>query len=387
MRTSGEGGGASADIPLTPRERRLLGVVRTRGAISRSDLIHLLDLPGPAVFRATEDLAARGFLEIGPGVVKGRGQPSALVSVRPDAFLSIGLSVTTDQADAVLMDLSGAVIAADNVSAPGMDMAAVLDKLEAFAAYGCAKRGLPVERIGAAGIAIAGYFVGDGARLNPGLELEDWALVDLAARIGQRLRLPVEIENIAAAAAMGESLLGVGLRAPSFAYLSIAAGLGCGIVVDGELLRGRRGNAGEIAVLPELMGLTKPTLERLRQILNEHGVATGGIDDLLARYDDGWPGIDAWIAEAAPALSMLALTLHYVLDPDAIVVGGRIPGQLGRRLVQQMRWPDEGRPARRDTPAPKPLVLAAELEARSAAIGAAAMPLKRRFFAAGGPAA
>lgn len=372
---------AVSSTPLTIRERTLLALVREHGALSRSDLIRFLDLPGPAVFRATEDLAARGYLEIGPGVIKGRGQPSSLVSLRPDAFLSVGLSVMSDRAEAVLMDLSGAVIAADDVSAPGMAFGAVLDRLDAFVTYACAKQALPVERVGAAGIAVAGYFIGDGTKLNPSPELEDWALVDLETRATERLGIAVEIENVAAAAAVGEALLGVGLEAPSFAYLSIAAGLGCGVIVDGDLMRGRWGNAGEIGALPERLGQIKPTLERLRAVLAEHGVSTADIGDLLARYDDGWAGIDAWIAEAAPVLSQLALILHYILDLDAIVVGGRLPPALGRRLAEGMTWLDDGRETRRGVPQPKPAIRPAMLNMQSAAIGAAVAPLKRRFFA------
>jgi predicted NBD/HSP70 family sugar kinase len=230
------------------------------------------------------------------------------------------------------------------------------------------------------GVAVAGYFIGDGTRLNTSPELDDWALVEFRTRMAARLGRPVEIENVARAAAVGEAILGVGRWAPSFAYLNIAAGLGCGIIVDGELMRGRWGNAGEIGALPERLGAIKPTLERLCEILAENGVATDGIGDMLAAYQAGWPGLDQWIAEAAPALSTLVLILHYTLDLDAVVIGGRLPPDLAQRLVEAITWLDDDRPARRGKPLPRPRIVAAELTAQSAAIGAASVPLKRLFF-------
>ncbi|MDB5704700.1 MAG: hypothetical protein JWN66_1816 [Sphingomonas bacterium] len=382
MRFAGTAGDSAGSpmASLTTRERSLLALLRGRGPLPRSDIARLMDLSGPAVFRATEDLARLGLVEIGPGVIQGRGQPSALASLNAGAFLTAGLAVMSDRAEAVLMDLSGAIIGADEVSAPGMQCDAIADNLQAFITYVCSKRGIPPDRVGAVGVAVAGYFIREGTMLNTSPELDDWALVEFRTRMAARLGRPVEIENVARAAAVGEAILGVGRWAPSFAYLNIAAGLGCGIIVDGELMRGRWGNAGEIGALPERLGAVKPTLERLCEILAENGVATDGVGDMLAAYQASWPGLDQWIAEAAPALSTLALILHYTLDLDAVVIGGRLPPDLAQRLVEAITWLDDDRPARRGKPLPRPRIVAAELTAQSAAIGAASVPLKRLFF-------
>jgi len=114
------------------------------------------------------------------------------------------------------------------------------------------------------GVAITGFFVGRGARVNPPEALEDLALIDLDAVLYEAFRLPVWIENDGAAAAIGESLLGVGRWAPSFAYLYFATGFGGGLIVDGAPVRGAHGNAGEFSsVLPPPL-FERPTLELLR---------------------------------------------------------------------------------------------------------------------------
>lgn len=63
------------------------------------------------------------------------------------------------------------------------------------------------------GVAIAGFFVAGRSQVNASEPLQDWSLVDLVPILEEALRLPVWLENNATTAAIGESLLGVGLWA------------------------------------------------------------------------------------------------------------------------------------------------------------------------------
>jgi predicted NBD/HSP70 family sugar kinase len=86
--------------------------------------------------------------------------------------------------------------------------------------------------------------------------LHEWAEVDVASLFAEaladsvRARLPVFVENDAAAAAQGELQFGLGLKYDSFFYVLVSAGLGGGLVVDGEYFRGANGRSGEIGFLP-----------------------------------------------------------------------------------------------------------------------------------------
>lgn len=364
---------------LTQRERQIMSVVRRTGPISRSRLIRETGLSGTAIFRGTEDLAARGLIVIGAPVAEGRGQPSALVQIRAEAMASAGLSVMTDRAEATLVDFTGAVRAMRDLSIPGMARDALLDALADFIAEEMAKVSIPRDRLIGVGLAVAGFFV-ERTTVNPGFELDDWALVDLEHLAGARLGAPVIVENLASASALGERLLGAGARFANYAYIDIAAGFGAGIVVGGELVRGGHGNAGEVTGLLKLAGLATPNLASLRATLAEHGVATASIADLVTRYDDTWPGLDQWMAEHAASFSLLAASLHYVLDCDAIIIGGRTPRPLAERIVAAIRWPEATRPARRGRSTALPVILAAELPAQAATIGAGVLPLRQSYL-------
>lgn len=362
---------------LTSRSREILRLLHRTDGLSRSALIRESGLSGTAVFRATEELVAAGLVTIGDAIVEGRGQPSAMIHVCPDAAFSLGLSIMTDRADLVLIDLAGRMRAERQISIAGMPRDAVVDKAIDVAREAMVALGLPMNRIIGMGVAVAGFFVDDKC-VNPGFELDDWALVDLPKLVGDRIGLPVMVDNIASAAAVGERLLGVGARYDSFAYVNVAAGLGAGLISGGRLQRGRNGNAGEIAGLFSLFGAETPNLASLRTMLEQHGAAFADISDLVARFDSTWPGVEEWLAAHGGSFSKLFTALRYVLDCEAIVLGGRLPRMLAQRIVDSAQWPEVSQPPRRDRAAPLPALLVAALAPEQAApLGAASMLLAR----------
>lgn len=370
------------DRAMSERERQVLTLLRRDGAMSRSALIRETGLSGTAIFRVTEDLVRAGHVRLGEPVKEGRGQPSNLVEIVPGSALALGIAVMTDTAEAVLMDLSGTVVARANITRPRMARQEILEAAREFAHDTCADSALDAARIEAVGVALAGFFTGKPGHLNPAAALDDWALRDLRADAETVLARPVMVENIANAAAVGEALLGAGQNHRSFAYVSVASGFGGGYVLNGEPWRGAFGNAGEFAALLKHAGQRVPNLETLRETLSRAGIATDNVGDLVARYDPDWPGLEDWIGDTKPAFRMLAHLIHFCVDVEAVIIGGRLPTDLARRIAEAAAIDPADRSARirRGVPHPDPIILAAETGPLSYAIGAAALPLSARFF-------
>ena len=76
--------------------------------------------------------------------------------------------------------------------------------------------------------------------------LPGWKDVSLTAFATQRLHAPAALENDANACALAEWRWGAGKGSHTMAFLTFGTGLGCGIVLDGQLLRGATGDAGEV---------------------------------------------------------------------------------------------------------------------------------------------
>lgn len=369
-------GAPAALAPLTQREREVLALIRDEGPITRAALIQRSGLSGPAVFRVTEELAAKNYLTIGEPVASGRGQPSNMVGLNPDAMFTLGLSVMNDFAEAAIIDLTGSIRAIADVSASGMRRADVLRNTRQFLDDTIAQ-GLPRAAFAGVGVALAAFFVAGGRKLNPAAALDDWALIDLTDEFAAFFGLPVIIDNIANAAAVGELMLGVGAQFSSFAYVNFAFGFGGGLVIDGKPWRGVHGNAGEFAGMLDDLGVFVPSLESLRLRLHAQGQAIASVTELVEGFDPAWPALDQWVGDAAGSINLLARLIGASTDVEAMVLGGRLPPALAVRLAEaaQISQAERDAAARRGISRPVIKVVPAAISSRASVIGAAALSM------------
>jgi glucokinase len=98
--------------------------------------------------------------------------------------------------------------------------------------------------VGAIGLGIAGLASRSGVvRYSPNLpELVEFPV---AQQLGDRLGVPVLVGNDATAAARAEARLGAGRGVGDFIFLGLGTGIGTGLVIDGHLVQGAHGFAGE----------------------------------------------------------------------------------------------------------------------------------------------
>lgn len=367
-----------ASVVFSENERLMLDLVRRYGPISRAGLARESDLTMQSVVRLVDVLSERGFLRFGEKVANvGPGQPSRPLSLVPDAAFTYGISIMTDAVSVCVMDLSGKIRAVTSAPVDISSKDAVVKVIRIVLSKLAGQAKAKPDRVFGAGIAVSGYFVAP-AEVNPPTGMNAWALHNLEADLQAALEMPVWIENNGNAAAAGESLYGVGRRHKNFAYIYIATGLGGGLVINGEVQRGHRGNAGEFTgLLPLKERGDRPTLNLLIDILNKNGVPISGIADLRQRFQMDWPGVQEWLDRAQSPLTHILSAIGAVIDPEAIVIGGRIPPELAKALAERAQYFREPRRAR---DRPVPIVLAAEAPGDAAAFGAAALPLKANFF-------
>jgi len=173
--------------------------------------------------------------------------------------------------------------------------------------------------------------------------------LDLGPRLSDELGVAVRVENDVKAAALGaHHLLGVadGITAHSMAYLNLGTGLAAGIVLDGELLRGGHGVAGEIGHIPvDPAGVVcgcgqRGCLETLasgsaiaRMWPTDHPLPARELFDAAEAGDEHAIEVrDRFFRGAASAVRLLALTT----DVDDIVIGGGL-ASLGEPLLFGIR--------------------------------------------------
>ncbi len=290
---------------------------------------------------------------------------------------TIGLDVGGTKAAAVLVDpMTGTVLDRERASSAGSAENLVTTLTDLVETLRARSTGLHVE-VGAVGLGIAGLVDRDGmVRWSPNLP----AAVDhpVAADLAGGTGLPVAAINDATAATLAESRLGAGRGCDDVALVTLGTGIGAGFVVDGRLLRGAHGFAGEpghIVVDPggpeHLTGQRGPwealaSGNALGRMAAEAGFGSGtAVVAAMAAGDSRAADVfDRWCREVARGLANLVV----VLDSRRIVLGGGLvevgePLRLGVTSWLARLMPGDGsRPAIE--------VLLAELGSDAGALGA-----------------
>ena len=359
-------------------EAKILSHVLRSGGATQPEIVKRTELSQQTVSRLVNDLVVRGALALGDRRSNGRrGQPRVEIEIAPDYAYSLGVALMTDAMSVLLMDFAGNVVDYDYLDMPVMSRKAVFARLADVKERFLEK--IPRARAGltGVGVGISGYCLDGQSRFNPPRALDDWAMVPINQLFSEELGIPAWVENDGNAAAIGESFLGAGRTYSSFVYVFLAAGIGGGVILNHQLMRGTHGNGGEIGLILPRNVYQLPTLETLLQSIRKAGVEVDGISSMLAHFDPNWPGVDEWVERSRDPLSLIASSIAALLDPEAIVLGGRIPSILAQKIIPAIELFDD---ARRQEPRPLPRLTLSQTQVDACAIGAAMLPLEQKFY-------
>lgn len=366
-------------MPVSAGGRQLLRSIFREGGISQAALTRRLGLAQPTVARLLQGYVGAGLVTMEVRKVDRPGHPSATARIDPSFASSLGAAILNDAVSLTLLDCAGGVLGERRAAMPLATRDTVVATLRGFYDELVAHSGVDPRRILGLGVGISAFFTGEGGKMVGPPALEDWTMIEIAPLLEDALGLPAIVENDGAAGAIGESLFGVGRTLRDFAYLHLTNGFGGGIVSDGRLFRGARGNAGEFGGIWTVGGLGYPNLDRLLALVREGGTAFVDLEGMLPEIDLTTPGVARWLDEAVPAFATLSAILGYAIDPQAVVIGGRLPAAIADTLVARITLPRA--PNRHSVAPPAPVVLRSQVAGDAVALGAAIMPIQRAFLA------
>ncbi|MEP2758407.1 MAG: ROK family protein [Hyphomicrobiales bacterium] len=314
---------------------------------------------------------------------KGRGLPAVQYILNGNGGYALGIEVRPNAMFSALVNLNGETcFTARTELADSMPetvaMAASDVMLEATGASGIGR-----NQLLGIGVVMPGPF-GQIGLSGPGQsELEGWDDIDPVAFFESTLRCSVLVENDATAAAIAERISGEAKSLKSYCYIYFGAGLGLGIVVDGQVMRGAFGNAGEIGHVLVQSGARQCRLESfasriaVRNHMAQFGIAIGNVDDLSQLYSQNNVHLSAWLSSAAEPLSQAVGLVENLFDPETIILGGAMPNQLLDDLIGRLILPDASVARRPNRSLPR--VIRGASGRMTAALGGAALIIHDAF--------
>ena len=176
--------------------------------------------------------------------------------------------------------------------------------------------------------------------------LKDFEDYPLAKLLEERYQMPVFIDNDANMAGLAEALLGAGKGKPIVYYITHSTGIGGALIVDGKVISGQMGFAGEIGNIIVRDGCVKYSKYLNAGSAESESSGTGlgrkakalygedaGSKELFDKAREGDEKALAVIDEMAVNMGRLLATIGQIADPHVFVFGG------GVSQSSELYWP------------------------------------------------
>ena len=197
------------------------------------------------------------------------------------------------------------------------------------------------------GVGCAGPVNAASGIINNPYTLPTWVECDIVSRLGGLLDRPVTLENDADSAALGEWFAGAARECSRVVMLTLGTGVGGGVVIDGRIYRGTRGEHPELGHMPiDERGPPCYCGARgcLEAIASGTAIAAAGATAGFASCPDVFGHAAAGNAAALEiigrvqqALAIAAWTLLHTFMPELIVIGGGIGDEHFDRFAPAIR--------------------------------------------------
>jgi predicted NBD/HSP70 family sugar kinase len=323
-----------------------LNLIRTHQPISRADLARLMNVRrGVASLLVSELLSESLIFEGAVGEAVGRGRRPTFLYIDSRQRCVVGVDIRASRTYILVTDLMGKQLGVVSSFQTTKDVTVLVQELARRI-----KQTLAGKEIGSC----AGVGVVVPGMVDPALDRVvhaptlGWRDVSLRDPLAAALGIPVHIENSGKACALAQlwTTRGDMVASANSVFVSISDGVGTGIVVNGELMRGRHNTAGEFGHVPlsidgprcscgatgcwEAYVSNLATLSRYfgRDLadarLRDAETASFTVEDLIARARAGDAKALAAINSTARYLGLGLASIINSLDPARIYIGGEI---------------------------------------------------------------
>ena len=385
-------GTASVSARRQRTRDQLLDALARHDALSRAELAQLTGLSRSAVGACVTDLVQEGLASEGPATQRpaaGPGRPGAVVRLRRNAGIVLGLDFGHTHVTAAVADTEGRILAerggildVDGRPQEAMDTGARM----AAAALEAAGHGMHEVRGAAAGIP-GPIDVRTRVVREPTI-LASWIGLDPVAELEARLGRAVTVANDADMGARAEHMFGAARGIDDLVYVKASHGIGAGLILGGRPYRGATGIAGEIGhtQLPGAINWCRCG----NQGCLETVVSVGAVHRRLAHVLGGGFGEDGSgmppmaelaaspaaarvLTDAGRTIGRVLADLINCLNPAAVVLGGEL-GSAGEPLVAGVRESVDRHAGQAGAGAVE--VLAGRLGAKAELLGAVATAIR-----------
>ncbi len=312
----------------------ILRFIRDAGETTRFDVASHLHLSHTTVKTYVESLLADGLIEEAGTAPSMGGRKPVIIRLVPDSRVSFGVNFAPGRIDLLVLNLKRDILVQKTLPFDvDSDFSAVLDHLAETIEQVIRDFRIDRDKILGLGMTFPGLVDDEEDRLVylANLKVKDYSLKPFAEKIGLR----IFAENEAQAAANAERVLGHAENKDNLVYVSIAEGIGAGILINGRIYRAHGKNAGEFGhvrisdkPVPCNCGRTgcwerfASSQALIRDYAAQSKDADATLDELFARYRAGDETavrvLETYTRNLFKGIDIILLAY----SPDDVIIGG-----------------------------------------------------------------
>ena len=330
---------ASSETARDINRSVVLNLIRRRQPISRADLARVSGLQRSTVSLITEQLIEQRWVINGPTGRLPRGRRPTFLRLNERRAILVA-DIRPAKTTVALADVNGQFLSQVAFATPSDAASGTARIAQQVKELIKAEPKLIFEGIG---VSLPGRYDEDASRLIFAPNLK-WGEFDLKGSLERATKLRVELENAANACVLAEVWFGHADQIRDMVVVTISEGIGTGIFLNGQLMRGGHGMAGEfghVSLDPngpkctcggrgcwEVYGSNRAALRHYQEMTK--GSERLAFQDLLSRADSGDTAAETALEKMAHAIGQGMRMLVAGLAPAEIVVVGECTAQWNR---------------------------------------------------------
>lgn len=220
---------------------------RSPTGLSRVELAHATGLAAQTISNICRRLLDNGLIVEAGRKSLGPGKPRTILRLNPVGRYAVGVHLDPTVMTFVLLDLTGTAVAHERRRTPTVtDPNRIIAQIGSSLTKLIDKSGVARDKIGGIGIAAPGPIDRLRGTVVDPPHLAGWHRVPLRDALAAATGLPAVLDKDVTAAAIAEMWAGGANGVGSFIFIYLGTGIGAGLVVQDEVVRGSSDNAGEI---------------------------------------------------------------------------------------------------------------------------------------------
>lgn len=324
---------ASSEVARDINRDVVLELIRAQQPVSRADLARLSGLQRSTVSEIVEDLMREGWVREGTVARRPRGRRPTMLGLNEDLVILVA-DIHPREAVIAVVDLNGHFLSRDVVtivSDPQRAMENIARSMQHM------REKHPGKSFEGVGLTLPGRVDPDSHRLIFAPNLK-WANFDISGTLEKSMGLKVEMDNAANAWLLSEMWFGKMDGVRNAVLVTIAEGVGTGIIANGQPVSGKHGMAGEfghIVLDPsgprcacgsrgcwETFASSKAAIRSFAA--SKAGYPKIGVTELHALAEEGDKHAIAALSEQARNIGRGLRLITAALSPEVILIAGDI---------------------------------------------------------------